>query len=144
MTTTGAPAQPRKFYKDILPDENPDDRAYRVSRVQSPSTPPPTPVDPVPPQPASNAVWVPGYWDWRGHRHVWVRGAWVKERRGYFYHPHRWVERNGGWYLDRGRGHHDALVEAATDSQENAVTKKETNTTKGGTKWTSRCKERSG
>mgnify|MGYP001562553766 CR=1 FL=1 len=52
-------------------------------------------------------VWVPGYWDWRGHRHVWVRGAWVKERRGYYYQPHRWVERNGSWYLDRGRWDRD-------------------------------------
>lgn len=52
-------------------------------------------------------IWVPGYWDWRGHRHHWVRGTWVRERRGYHYQPHRWVERNGGWYMDRGRWDRD-------------------------------------
>ena len=52
-------------------------------------------------------VWVPGYWNWRGHRHVWVGGTWVKARHGHHYQPHRWVERNGGWYLDRGRWDRD-------------------------------------
>lgn len=52
-------------------------------------------------------VWVPGYWNWRGHRHVWVAGVWVKERHGYHFQPHRWVERNGGWFLDRGRWDRD-------------------------------------
>ncbi|MBL0125706.1 MAG: YXWGXW repeat-containing protein [Betaproteobacteria bacterium] len=59
------------------------------------------------PVPRRGYLWVPGYWDWRGHRHVWVGGTWVKERRGYYYQPHRWVERNGGWYLDRGRWDRD-------------------------------------
>lgn len=48
-------------------------------------------------------VWVPGYWDWRGNRHVWMKGTWVRERRGYAYQPHRWVERDGRWMLERGR-----------------------------------------
>ncbi|MEP7155382.1 MAG: YXWGXW repeat-containing protein [Betaproteobacteria bacterium] len=52
-------------------------------------------------------VWVPGYWDWRGHRHVWVRGVYVKERRGYRYAPHQWVQRDGGWYMERGRWDRD-------------------------------------
>ncbi|MEO8103618.1 MAG: YXWGXW repeat-containing protein [Betaproteobacteria bacterium] len=59
------------------------------------------------PAPRRGYVWVPGYWDWRGHRHVWVGGTWVKARHGYHYQPHRWVERNGGWYLDRGRWDRD-------------------------------------
>ena len=52
-------------------------------------------------------VWVPGYWDWRGHHHVWVSGVWVKERHGYHYQPHTWVARNGGWTLERGRWDRD-------------------------------------
>lgn len=52
-------------------------------------------------------VWVPGYWDWRGHRHVWVNGVWVRERRGYIYQPHRWEQRGTGWYLNRGRWDRD-------------------------------------
>lgn len=51
--------------------------------------------------------WVPGYWNWRGHRHVWVGGKWVRERRGYIYHPHRWEQRGDGWYLNRGRWDRD-------------------------------------
>ena len=52
-------------------------------------------------------VWVPGYWNWRGHRHVWTRGVWVRERRGYVYQPHRWEQRGDGWYLNRGRWDRD-------------------------------------
>ena len=64
----------------------------------------------VAPEPRRGYVWVPGYWDWRGHRHVWVNGHWVRERRGYVYYAPRWVERNGGWYMERerwGRGDRD-------------------------------------
>ena len=52
-------------------------------------------------------VWVPGYWNWRGHRHVWVPGVWVRERRGYVYQPHRWEQRGDGWFLNRGRWDRD-------------------------------------
>ena len=48
-------------------------------------------------------VWQPGYWDWRGHRHVWVKGYWVKERPGMYWHPNRWEQRDGRWVLERGR-----------------------------------------
>ena len=41
-------------------------------------------------------VWAPGYWDWRGQRHVWHGGMWVKERRGYHYQESRWEEHEGG------------------------------------------------
>ena len=64
--------------------------------------PPPPRVEHVPP-PRYGYIWVPGHWDWRGHRHVWVRGKWLKERPGYRYQPYRWVERNGDWYLERER-----------------------------------------
>lgn len=59
------------------------------------------------PAPRRGYVWVPGYWDWRGHRHVWVPGVWMRERRGYAYHPHRWIERDGAWVLERGRWDRD-------------------------------------
>lgn len=48
-------------------------------------------------------VWSPGYWDWRGNRHVWVRGVSVRERPGYTYQPRRWVENDGRWNLERSR-----------------------------------------
>lgn len=52
-------------------------------------------------------VWVPGYWDWRGHRHHWIKGYWLRERVGYRYQPHRWEQRDGGWYVSRGRWDRD-------------------------------------
>ena len=54
---------------------NPDDRAYRVSRVQA-STPPPAPADPIPPQPAPNAIWAPGFWIYDGRTYTWMAGRW--------------------------------------------------------------------
>ena len=64
---------------------------------------PPAPRVEVVPEPRRGYVWVPGYWDYRGHRHVWVAGTWVRERRGYAYVGPRWVEHNGGWRMERGR-----------------------------------------
>ncbi len=36
---------------------------------------PPPPRDEAIPVIRPGYVWVPGYWDWRGHRHVWVNGT---------------------------------------------------------------------
>jgi YXWGXW repeat-containing protein len=64
---------------------------------------PPAPRHEVVPAHRRGYVWQPGYWDWRGHRHVWVKGYWVKERHGMYWHPNRWEQRDGRWYLERGR-----------------------------------------
>lgn len=64
---------------------------------------PPPPRDERVPAARRGYVWVPGYWDWRGNRHVWVRGSWARERHGYAYRPHQWVEHDGRWVLERGR-----------------------------------------
>lgn len=66
-------------------------------------TAPPPPRYEVIPAPRAGYVWQPGYWDWRGRRHVWVGGHWVRERPGMYWHPNRWEHRNGRWYLERGR-----------------------------------------
>jgi len=68
---------------------------------------PPAPRGEVVPAPRRGYTWVPGYWDWRGHRHVWVRGSWVRERPGYVYAQPQWVERNGRWVLRRGQWDRD-------------------------------------
>ena len=64
--------------------------------------PPPARVEVVP-APRRGYVWAPGYWDWRGRRHVWHSGYWVRERRGYHWAPHRWVDRGGRWEFENGR-----------------------------------------
>lgn len=55
------------------------------------------------PVPRRGYVWVPGYWNWTGHRHTWIRGTWVRERRGFVYAEPRWVQRDGRWELRRGQ-----------------------------------------
>jgi hypothetical protein len=79
--------------------------SFAAVRVYVNIGPPPPQVEIVPP-PRYGYVWAPGYWDWRGHRHVWMQGHWIRERPGYMYQPHRWVERDGRWYLERGHWDH--------------------------------------
>ena len=55
------------------------------------------------PAPRHGYVWAPGYWDWRGSRHVWIRGHWVRERPGYVYYAPRWHQDNGRWRFERER-----------------------------------------
>ena len=63
-----------------------------------------------PPPPRGEAIpvvrpgyaWVPGYWDWRGHRHVWVNGTWLRARPGYHYAQPTWVQEGDRWRLTRG------------------------------------------
>ena len=55
------------------------------------------------PQARRGSQWVPGYWDWRGNRHVWHTGTWVRARPGYVYASPNWVERDGRWNLRRGQ-----------------------------------------
>lgn len=67
-------------------------------------------VIPAPPPPRREAIprarrgqeWLPGYWDWRGRRHVWVAGHWEKARPGYRYRTPRWEQRDGRWEMNRG------------------------------------------
>jgi YXWGXW repeat-containing protein len=56
----------------------------------------------VAPAPRVGWVWVPGFWDWRHHRHHWVAGHWIRERHGYYYAPARWVVSDGRYYYHRG------------------------------------------
>lgn len=65
--------------------------------------PPPPLRHEVMPAPRGGYLWVPGYWDWRGNRHVWAKGHWERARTGYYYHQPRWVENNGRWVQERGR-----------------------------------------
>jgi len=59
---------------------------------------PPAPQVEVVPAPRAGYVWAPGYWDWRGGRHVWVGGHWVGERRGYHWAPDHWEQAGPHWH----------------------------------------------
>jgi hypothetical protein len=52
--------------------------------------------------PYAGAVWIGGYWDWVGGRHVWHGGGWQAGRPGYAWEPHRWVAVNGGYRMAPG------------------------------------------
>ncbi|MFN4118644.1 YXWGXW repeat-containing protein [Acidovorax sp.] len=63
---------------------------------------PPPPRYEAAPHPRRGMVWVPGHWEWRGHRHVWMQGHWVKARPGHHYRQPRWVEHGGRWNMQPG------------------------------------------
>ncbi|MEO8103047.1 MAG: YXWGXW repeat-containing protein [Betaproteobacteria bacterium] len=71
------------------------------------NVPPPPVRYEVAPAPRAGYVWAPGYWDWRGNRHIWVKGHWERERVGYYFHPPRWIERDGRWLIERSRWDRD-------------------------------------
>jgi hypothetical protein len=63
---------------------------------------PPPPRAEVMPAARAGYAWVPGFWDWRGRRHVWVGGHWERARRGYVYRAPTWVQDGDHWRLNRG------------------------------------------
>lgn len=73
------------------------------TEIYAPDAPPPAPVEVVPAVPFVGAVWVGGYWNWSGGRHVWVPGHYVRANPGYRWQPHYWQRRpGGGWWLRGG------------------------------------------
>ena len=84
---------------------------------------PPPPRTEVVPAARAGYAWVPGYWDWRGRRHVWVNGHWERARRGYVYRAPVWEQNGDRWRLNRGawaRGDRDGDgVPNAVDSHPN-------------------------
>ena len=64
--------------------------------------PPPPRYEPIP-APRPGFIWSPGYWDWRGNRHIWISGGWVASRPGYVYTEPRWVQRDGRWLREEAR-----------------------------------------
>ncbi len=66
------------------------------------SAPPVAPVEVLGPAPAPGYLWISGYWNWVGGRHVWVSGRWEAPRAGYYWQPHVWVHTGVGWSLREG------------------------------------------
>ncbi|MCK7498558.1 MAG: hypothetical protein MZW92_53975 [Comamonadaceae bacterium] len=58
---------------------------------------PPAPyAEVIPVIPFAGAVWLGGYWGWRGGRHHWVSGHWTHPRPGHYWRPHRWEPHRPG------------------------------------------------
>lgn len=64
--------------------------------------PPLAQVDAMGVAPFAGAVWIPGYWNWVGGRHIWVAGRWDHPRDGMYWEPHVWVHNGAGWHLREG------------------------------------------
>ena len=82
---------------------------------------PPAPRYEVVPAPRAGYIWAPGYWDWRGNRHIWLRGHWERERQGMYWHPNRWTEREGRWSLEKGRWDRERFAEGRGDRDRDGV-----------------------
>ena len=54
------------------------DEHYRIV----PYPPPSALVEIVPTAPSADAVWIDGYWDFRGRYYVWERGGWIAPQDG--------------------------------------------------------------
>lgn len=52
--------------------------------------------------PAPGMIWLGGYWNWYGGRHVWVGGRWEAQRPGYGWVPHQWRQDGPGWRFAPG------------------------------------------
>jgi WXXGXW repeat (2 copies) len=64
---------------------------------------PPAPyVEVIPVLPFLGALWIAGYWGWRGGRHHWVPGRYERPRPGYGWNAHGWVNQGGRWHLHGG------------------------------------------
>ena len=71
--------------------------------VEAPVRPPPPLSEVYGVAPVVGMLWVAGFWNWVGGRHVWVAGRWVQPRRGYRWSPYRWQPYRGRWRLSQGR-----------------------------------------
>lgn len=85
----------------VVQPTTPERTYYPTSTHQVVPAPPPPRREAVP-HSRRGQVWVPGYWDWRGHRHVWVRGHFERARPGYRYVAPQWEQRDGRWMMQRG------------------------------------------
>ena len=81
-----------------------DNGGYASAEIYAPSAPPAPYVEVQPALPFPGAIWIGGYWNWSGGRHVWTPGHYERPHPGYRWAPHRWEPGpRGGWYL-RGGG----------------------------------------
>lgn len=76
----------------------PHRRVRELAPVEAPPPPPapPTAFEIIPPAPISNAVWIPGYWDFNGSGYAWLPGHWeVPPQNAHNYVAAHWENRGG-------------------------------------------------
>jgi hypothetical protein len=78
----------------------PDQRHFADGVVMVAPPPPLVEVSGMAPEPGY--VWIAGYWNWLGDRHVWVAGHWEAPRPGHHWVAQQWVRQGDGWRLKGG------------------------------------------
>jgi hypothetical protein len=68
-----------------------------VDIVYVQKAPPKLKVETRPKRPNAKAVWVSGYWQWRGGKYVWIPGHWDRNPRSSAWIPGHWDKRSRGW-----------------------------------------------
>ena len=105
---------------------------FKTQPVQAfeevPYPPPPPLAEVVPRFDDGRAVWVDGYWAWRGSKYLWLRGGWVLPPDGAHYAPWQLAYRSDGalflaqpsWYGadDKRLREPETLVPARTPTNE--------------------------
>ncbi|MFO1217263.1 MAG: hypothetical protein U1E89_02655 [Burkholderiaceae bacterium] len=76
---------------------------YPAGEVVTDVAPPAPYAEVIPAIPFVGAMWIGGYWGWRGGGYHWVPGRWEQPRPGYYWRPHRWEPVMGRWHF-RGGG----------------------------------------
>jgi hypothetical protein len=80
---------------------------YNDGYITATVAPPAAYYEPLPIAPFTGALWIGGYWDWSGGRHVWRPGHYEHPRPGFIYHPPGWhAGPHGQWMLHRGGWEH--------------------------------------
>jgi len=97
-----APAQPVVY--SPRPQPMPAPGGYYPDGVVMVAPPPPY-QEAVGYPPAAGYLWIGGFWNWVGGRHVWVAGHWEMNRPGHVWVPHQWIRFGGGWRFEPGRWH---------------------------------------
>lgn len=88
----GAPPAPTVVYEPPPPP----------AQVVEVETAPPPPMVEVRPAGPPRAVWIPGYWQWNGSRHMWISGRWSAARAGMRWEPDHWVRSGNRYRLEHG------------------------------------------
>ena len=79
------------------------------SMVEVMQAPPPPQQEVQPPSPGAGQVWVPGFWQWNGSRHVWAAGHWTPPPQpNMAWDPPRWENQGGKYAFIEGRWHPSA------------------------------------
>jgi hypothetical protein len=91
------------LYRTSAPAPHAGHYTTQVQQGPPPTPPAPQTADVVTPAPSSNALWVPGYWDYNGTGYAWAAGHWeLPPPNAQTYIAAHWENRSGNYVFVRG------------------------------------------